>query len=95
MSEIAFKLRTPIKVGAELVTDLTLKSTARAWKDFSLPMSAEGKIDFQPYVLAQVGLKMAAQAPGLVDHMDAADMFRLSQVVMSFFGLSQSDGSTP
>lgn len=87
-SPVTIKLRQPIQFGQTMIEELTLKPNARAFKDFSLPADAKGKVDYQPYQLALVGLKLAghmAAAPALVDKLDPKDMVELSQAVFSFF----------
>lgn len=82
------RLRKPIPHGSQPIEELTLKPTSRAFKDFSLPMTAELKIDYQPYALALVGLKMAGyvvDSSKLIDRMDPKDMVELSQAVLGFF----------
>lgn len=76
----------PLQIGSETVDELVLNPTPRAYKDFSLPMSGEGMILFQPYTLAKIGLIMAGKPSALVDKLDVKDMNALALKVMDFFG---------
>ncbi len=85
-STTTIKLLDPVQFGEELIEELLIKPTARACKDFSLPMSAEGSLVYQPYALAAVGVKMAGRPPALLDKMSVRDMNTLGLAVLSFFG---------
>ncbi len=80
------KLREPIHFGKDLIEELTVKPTSRAFKEYALPMKDDGTIMFQPYTLASVGVRMAGHPNALVDKLSVGDMMALARVVMSFFG---------
>lgn len=87
MASIKFILKTPVKFGSEEISELEVKPTGRALRDFTLPMS-EGKVDYQPHVLAVVGLKMSGKLIGadkIADEMTVEDLNGLAKIVMSFF----------
>jgi hypothetical protein len=92
---ITLKLHTPIQLGSELLEELSVKWTARAMKGFSLPLTADGGVLFQPYELARVGVQMAGQPSVLLDKLAGPDIMALAQVVMSFFGDALTTGSAP
>lgn len=86
-SSATVKLSDPVQFGKdELVEELVVKPTARAFREFSLPMKEDGTILWQPYTLATVGVKMAGHPPAFVDKLSVRDMVALSHVVMGFFG---------
>ena len=99
MATKVIKLRTPITFGSTVLEELELKTTGRALREFSLPMTPEGKIDYQPHALAVVGLKMAGQvaaAATIVDKMeDLQDLSEIAQTVMGFFAARPTTGNTP
>lgn len=85
-------LRVPIEFGKlGPITELVIKPSGRAYRDLTIPMTVNSdgskKIDFQPYPLAVVGLKMAghvAEAQILADRMDPKDMTEVALEVMGF-----------
>jgi hypothetical protein len=93
---VTIKLREPVQFGkkSEPVTELVLKPTARACRDLTLPMTGEGKIDYQPYKLALAGLGMAGVAGGaaFVDLMHVADMNEVALAVMGFLNPAPTTG---
>lgn len=97
MADIIFKLRHPVEFGkdSEPVSELALKRSARAFKEFSLPMQGNGSACYQPYALAQVGVRMGGKADPFLDKMDPEDMQALAQVVLGFLGLGLGTGDTP
>ncbi len=95
MSSVTLKLKSPIEFGKTTLEELVVVPTPRAYKGFSLSMTPEGKIDYQPYELATIGMRMAGQSSGAVDKMSIADMNALAQLVLSFFGESPTAGSEP
>lgn len=96
-AEIVVELGFPFKVGkeGELIEKLVMRPTARAFREFSLPMKDDGTVLFQPYECAKVGLKMAGHPATVVDFMHPSDMREVAQQVMLFFGVSQQTGSMP
>lgn len=85
-SSETIKLSVPVEFGKEQepVTELVIKPTTRAFREFSLPMTKEGTIMYQPYELAKVGCQMAGHTPGFVDRLNPKDMNNVAQVVLSF-----------
>ena len=85
---VSMKLRTPVEWGKDQTIDeLTLKPTARAFKEMTLAVDPNtGKVDYQPYALALVGIRMAGHPPAVLDRMDHRDMLELSQLVFGFLG---------
>lgn len=81
---ITIKLEVPVILGEENVEQLVLKPTARAFKELSVPMSGDGKMFYEPYALANVGVRMAGQTTALVDKLDPADMSAIAQAVLGF-----------
>jgi hypothetical protein len=80
-------LRKPIPFGKDtVISELRLMVSARAFKEFSLPMKEDGTIMFQPYALAVVGIKMAGQPAAIADKLDVRDMMELATAVMGFIG---------
>src|SRR5690242_7316417 len=78
------KLKHPIQFGEDMVETLTIKPTARAFRDFGLPMQQDGTIIFQPYPLAGVGIRMAGRPNALLDRMHPEDMWEVAQVALGF-----------
>ena len=97
MRAITIKLSTPVQLGenSEPITELVLKPTARAFRDFSLATKGDGGAVFQLYELAKIGMRMASQPAPLLDKMDPADMMELAGAVMGFLGTPLTIGSTP
>lgn len=97
MSSVTIKLKSPIQFGKQspLIEELVLKPTARAFKEFSLPMTSDGKIDYQPYQLAAVGVRMAGQPNPVVDQLGVEDMIEVANAVLGFFGTNPNIGKTP
>lgn len=95
MAASIIALRVPVQLGeqGELVRELTLKPSARAFRDFSMPLKDDGTILFQPYALAAVGVKLAGQPPAFLDRMDPADMVEVAQAVMGFIGAGLGTGT--
>ncbi len=93
---VTVKLRVPVEFGkdAAAIEELVLKPTARAFKEFSLPMKEDGTILFEPYKLASVGVRMAGLPNAVVDKLDVEDMVEIAQEVMTFFAPSQTTGNT-
>ena len=94
---VIIKLSSPVQFGrdAEPITELTLKPTARAFKEFTLPMKDDGTVMFQPYELAKVGLKLAGHPAPVLDLMDPADMMEVAAAVANFLGTPLKTGTTP
>lgn len=92
------KLRQPVQFGrdAEPVSELELKPNGRALRDLSIGMTAEGKVDFEPYKLTLVALRMAGVAgdKAFADLMDPADIWEVGQAVLGFLVRSPMGGST-
>jgi hypothetical protein len=88
------KLSVPIEFGGDTISVLVLRPSARAFRGFSLPMTAEGGVLFQPYELAALGLKLAGQPAQLLDKMDARDMAEVARAAMDFFVPGQPTGKT-
>lgn len=89
-------LKKPVQfTDSILVEELTMRRTAKAFRDFTLPMQADGTIMFQPYALAKVGVRLAAHPDALVDKLDPADMWQIAQVVMGFITGGPMTGDTP
>lgn len=79
-------LSQPIEFGKDnLISELDLKPTARAFKEFALPMKPDGGFLFQPYDLAVVGMKMAGHPAALADKLSVEDMNEIAQAVIGFF----------
>lgn len=97
MNSVTVKLSEPIAWGKdEVVEELVLKPTSRAFREFSLPMSGDGKLDYQPYSCAKVGVRMAGKPDAFVDKLSVSDMLEVAQVVIGFFGGSTAKtGSEP
>lgn len=85
MDSLTLKLEQPIDLGSEKITELCVKWSPRALRQYSLPMSADGMILYQPYQLAQIGLSMSGKPDVLVDKMGAKDFQALARAVMGFF----------
>lgn len=92
-SSVTVKLSVPVQWGKETIESLEIKPTARAFRDFSIPMTENGKIDYQPYQLAKVGLLCAGKVESIVDKLEVADMVKVAQVVLGFIGDGPKDGS--
>lgn len=98
-ASVTVKLSAPVQFGkdSDPVTELVLKPTPRAFKDFSLPMTADNGVLFQPYALALVGLKLAgiAGGPAFLDKMSISDMNEVAREVMGFLNPDPMTGNTP
>lgn len=93
---LTLQLEKPIQFGKELITELVLRPSAKAFRDFSLPMKADGTILFQPYELASVGVRMARYPSAVVDMLAPEDMIQLAHQVMDFFApAGPKTGSEP
>jgi len=84
LEPVTIKLRVPAQFGKDTISELTLKPSSRALKEFALPMDPSGKIDYQPYACAQVGVRMAGQPMALVDKLDPRDLNEVGQTVLGF-----------
>ena len=87
-------LRVPVEFGSETISELTFKLNAQAFRNFGLPMQADGTIIFQPYELAKVGIRMAGQPPALLDRLDPADLWEVAQRVLGFIVPGHGTGPT-
>lgn len=95
-ASVKVKLTEPVQFGKdELIEELELKPLSRHFREFSLPMTGDGKIDYQPYKLAQVGVQMAGKPSMFVDKLSVIDMVAVAQEVLGFFVPSQPTGPTP
>jgi hypothetical protein len=84
-ASVTVKLTEPIEFGKDtVIEELVVRPTARAFREFSLPMKEDGTVLYQPYALAAVGVKMAGQPNAIVDKLSVKDMSALAQVVMGF-----------
>lgn len=104
---VRIQLRQPVKFGrdAEPVTELVLQPNGRALRDLTLtiaPGDVESKIDFRPYDLTLVGLRMAGIAgdKAFADLMCPQDIWEVGQAVLGFIvpppeKVSQTTGSQP
>lgn len=99
IAEIVIKLKTPVPWGKdEVVEQLVLKPTARAFRDVSLPLDqAKGTIDFRPYLFAVVGVRMSGRpsAETFVDRMDPSDMMEVATAVLNFLAPAPRTGTEP
>lgn len=95
-TEIA--LRRPVQRGKdETITRLVLRPATKHFRTLTLPMKGEGEnatIDFQPYHLAKVGLRMAGQPDDVLDRMHPADMMEVATTVLGFLGAGPTGGPT-
>ena len=93
LTEVQLTKKTGEPIG-EPITELSLKPTAKAFRDFKLSMRPDGGFDFAPYDLATIGVKLAGHpVPVVVDLLDPADMMELATVVLGFFGSALPTGS--
>lgn len=98
---IVVKLSTPFKFGknSEPVEELVLKPTARACKELSIQCGADGGFKYEPYKLAEIGLKMAGYPSAVLDSGDPPvsmeDMIKIGKAVQDFLALSQMTGVEP
>lgn len=94
---VTLKLQEPVQFGkdAEPIAELVLKPTARAFRDFSLPMREDGTVIYQPYPLALVGMRMAGHPAAVLDLMCPEDMAEVARVVMGFIGTGPATGPEP
>lgn len=76
-----------------MVQELDLKWSPAAFRDYALPMREDGTILFQPYALAEIGVKLAGKPRIMVDKLGPEDFMELAQKVMSFFGTGPTTGS--
>jgi hypothetical protein len=92
---VVVKLRVPVVLGTETVTELELKPNARFYKDTTIT-AGQGQITFNPYDFAVVGVRLAGRpaASAVVDKMDPADMMEVAQVVLGFLTPDPMTGST-
>jgi hypothetical protein len=93
---VIIKLTEPVEFGSTMIETLELKPTGRAMRGLTLPME-KGKLDYQPWPLAVVGLKMAghvATAETIADRLSPADLTEVANTVLGFFAGSQTGGST-
>lgn len=96
------ELRSPVQFGrdAEPVTRLELRPTGRAMRELRVTMGVEGDrrvVEFEPYLLCLVGLKMAGIAgdKAFADLMDPQDIWEVGQAVLGFTMGGPTTGSTP
>lgn len=82
---VQLKLIAPIEWGKQSIGELTIRPYGKAVRDLTLPMTPEGKIDYRPYDLAKVALRMAGHADGVIDKMHPKDISACAQVALSFF----------
>lgn len=92
---VTLPLKDPVEWGSTVITELTLRPTAAAFRGFSIRRHADGGFDYQPHALAVVGVGMAGKPEKLADKLSVRDMLAIAEQVMLFFGPSQTDGRTP
>lgn len=81
---VVVKLCAPVQFGKDRITELVLKPNARAFKDLTLPMTQEGKVDYQPYPLAACGVRMAGHPNAVLDKLHPRDLNEVAQAVLGF-----------
>lgn len=84
LEPVTIVLRCPAQFGKEEIRELVLRPSSRALKEFALPMDPGGKIDYQPYACAIVGVRMAGHPAALVDKLDPRDLNEVGQTVLAF-----------
>lgn len=92
---VTVRLREPVQFGkdAEPITELVLKPTARHFRDLVIRTAEDGTVEYEPYRLALVGMKMAGQSAAVLDLMDPRDMSEVAAMVMGFISPGQPTGS--
>lgn len=90
-----YTLKEPIQFGSQPITELVLKPTAKAFRGFSLPMTEDGRVFFQPYELAEVAVRMAGHPAVVTEMLSAEDMAAVAGIVMGFLEPGPGTGSTP
>lgn len=90
-----YQFQEPFKWGTGEVTEMEMKPTAGAFQGFSMHMDADGAIDFKPYDLAALCMKMAGFPESATRRLSVQDMNILAQHGLCFFGLYRSDGRKP
>jgi hypothetical protein len=89
------KLSEPISFGKDTIEELTLKPTARDFRDFAMHMAGDGGFLFEPYKLAALGIRMAGHPAPVTDKLSVSDMMEVAQAVQGFLVSSLKTGSTP
>jgi len=90
---VVIELQCPVEMAKdEVITTLTLKPSARHFRDVSIVSNPDQSFVFEPYKLALVGAKMAGQTAVLVDKLHPADMMEVSTAVLGFIGSGRGTG---
>lgn len=89
-------LSEPIALGSQTITELTLTSSARALRGFSMAVKDDGAMSFEPFALAAVGVRMSGLPEDQVlDRLSLPDVMELSNVVLDFLLSGRAAGSAP
>lgn len=92
---VTMRLREPVQFGrdADPISELVLRPVAKHFRDLSIKTGADGSLDYEPYKLALVGMRMAGQPTAVLDLMHPADMSEVARLVMGFIEPGQPTGS--
>lgn len=90
---VTIRLLEPIEFGKDTIEEMTLKPTARSFKEFSLPVKEDGTMLYEPYKLASVGVRMAGHPNAVADKLGIDDMNEIAQAVLSFLGRGLKTGT--
>jgi hypothetical protein len=89
---VTVTLNYPIQFGQELVEELTIRATAKAFRNFEVQGTQDGRMVFKPYELAILGLAMAGKPRAMVDLMDPSDMQEVATIVLGFIENGRATG---
>ncbi len=85
----------PVELGKENITELVLKPTGGAFRNFKQRGNADGTVEVCHYDNAVVAVRMSGRPDVLVDRLHPEDMMALSGLAMSFFGSGQKTETSP
>lgn len=93
LSASTVKLRVPVELGSEVVEELVIRPTVRAFRGFSLTVTGDGGMVLDLYELARLGVMMAGHPAVLLEKLDVADMREVAQAVAGFLMPGPKAGS--
>lgn len=88
-------LTAPVEFDERTITQLVLRSSAKALRGFSVEVTPEGGMKYEPWELGLVGMKMAGEPSQVLEKMDMMDVQALAQAVMGFIVPGLKTGSAP
>jgi len=87
-----YKLAHPVDFGKEQITEIEMKPTGKAMRDFKMRIHSDESIEIEPFRLAELGLTMAGKPRVIAEMMHPEDVTALGIAAMAFIMPGQKIG---